>query len=94
MMPRQANGGTAEPSTLLIKMRHTFLFCWTFFFAEEAFLQADFLYRGVIAAHHLSVIGPACLIVGFVPLAILGLYNLVYLRNPKSRLYLFRWMST
>jgi len=94
MMPRQAECGTAEPSPLLDRTRRIFLVGWTLINGVQVWLQTHLLIERDSAAHHLSVIGPACMIVGFALLAILSLYNLVYLRNPKSRLYLFRWMST
>jgi len=93
-MPGRAVGGTAEPSALLRKMRLIFLFGWTLFYVEEGWIQAASLYRCYMRDDHLLVIVSACMIVGCTLLAILGLCNLVYLRNPKSRLYLFRWMST
>ena len=82
------------PSPLLTKMRQTFLFCYTLFCGEQAWLQWHWAARSPTSGDHLSVIVHAVVIAGSALVAAWGLYNMAFLRNPHSRLYLFRWMST
>jgi hypothetical protein len=94
MTARSPQSNATQPSTLLIKLRPIFLVGWSVVNAGQAWLQAQLLCRHGNSGHHLSVIAPAGVIAGCTLLAIWGLYNLVYLTSPTSRLYLFRWMST
>ncbi len=82
------------PSPLLTKMRQTFLLCYTIFYGGQAWLQWHLAARSPTSGDHLSVIVHAVVIAGNALMATWGLYNMAFLRNPHSRLYLFRWMST